>query len=1484
MGSTSNRPCAVVNDCCPSLVKRCWDDIVRTSRSRELHALNGNTSSTLSTLWMASFNSDGLFRPGRWNTLLSYEYDILCLQETHLTAAKQQVLSTTSSSLHCLWGAPVTENSRCGVGIVVNSSKFAMVTPIRWANNHPCHGFWQSGRLQAVMLHFHDASAMVLYNVYGPAGARESAAPKRALRQLLNEVTADAATRALPAMLVGDFNAELEATPFMQTLVETYWLDIACLTEGPPRATCHKGSGSRIDHAWCSGVCYPMVLHFDLQSNPFTENGHDIIEIGLRNSFRAVSRFSPRSSCAFDHLQVPESQVPCHMPQDFFQALAHSDVDAAASVWSRVAERVLINIHNQQDGSLIRIGQPRGKVQFDNTRQLPHVAHQHADSLQLRRFGQAYRRAAEITKAAIGTRAARTWNNMKRIIPECPDPWQHELRGLLQRSPSHNNAHEVMKLIGRVMQHLENQQRSHRLKIWKQQMRGSASKSSSWRKKQQALAENPYLRDHRHYSSIIMKVDGKYTIDPSRQLQAVVSAWDEVFGKHRRNPPGTWTFLQHYGPFLSSRRCDLPPLTQGDLLRTVQTLKASAAGLDGWRPQDLRLLGRACPGLYVHLAELMNVCEGSSTWPSSWTVGYVAMLPKNLNLQGQVENAMDMRPITVLSALYRCWSRTRCRQMKPWLLSILPNEVCALRSGQGADDMAVDVSYLLEQAEMADEWSGGLSYDFAKCYDHIVPAMAIDVLLYRGASVNVVQGLRGFYKAHSKHFKLSRACSRAYKPCNGLIQGDPLSNFLLASMIAAWVERLSSGQFGQARVRLKPRVYVDDISATVISNDLQQLQACMRNTHDSVQHFAELTGGLLNHGKCFTYGVSEIANTVQQIRHHKETFRLVGGSITCGESTSWTPLIQKRVDGWIASATACGQLPLGWKARSHAQQQLMSKLTWGQGTHTLHIPTSRLSTMRATMARALLRVRYYSVTPMALFTLVAIPTLEPLFAIQFASLRVIQRFCAQEEQRQYLINNLESAPCQQKGPLARARQLWADPIYKEAVQFILRASTRDRSWEHALRDKWREHHWEKIARLRGSFEGIQRADRKLATAFLDELHTQSDGFQQLLDRGSPGPHLQQDPRPRSKILLYLLTGGLLCPSRDGRHRHNNVVQCSVCGVPDEVQHIHWHCEKYSSLRAPIRHLLQRISRSPMCFQYATIPTVNMRFTAAEVKLIQRVLVDIWQQHVREWYDADVDNWNPPDDPAAGNGERNGSRHGEAPADQPSTSGPSAATASDPAPADREQRGHLIRFHGTGAFCVKCGLQTSRLEHVRLKITRNKCPYENLPRDSWMETPGKIHSKARLDEQEKNLNEKYNTPGHRLVWNRKTGKDPQQKSTFGWLWCRTCGRSFAWRYRTNNLPKTRCQPLQFPPTAPSWVQEIDAANRDGGQDQDNVSQDTSSNNRSQRPRFRLRSKTNAASSTSMPVHVSQASSSSTSMPVSGTLHNQTSCQFPRKGIG
>ena len=96
-------------------VQRDWAMVLCAKRSHELHALHGNTFT--STCWLGSFDTDGLTKAGRWTTLLSYEHDILCLQETHVSASKQQVL-TSSTSLHCLWGAPISGNSRCGVGIV----------------------------------------------------------------------------------------------------------------------------------------------------------------------------------------------------------------------------------------------------------------------------------------------------------------------------------------------------------------------------------------------------------------------------------------------------------------------------------------------------------------------------------------------------------------------------------------------------------------------------------------------------------------------------------------------------------------------------------------------------------------------------------------------------------------------------------------------------------------------------------------------------------------------------------------------------------------------------------------------------------------------------------------------------------------------------------------------------------------------------------------------------------------------------------------------------------------------------------------------------------------------------------------------------------------------------------------------------------------------------------------------------------------------
>ena len=226
---------------------------------------------------------------------------------------------------------------------------------------NPCHSFWATGRLQAALFYLYDNSAFVLYNMYGPAGARESSSPKRTLRQVLQRISEDAVSRALPAILVGDFNAESEANTYMQSLLAaSTWHDVADLSSGPKLHTCHKGSGSRIDHIWCSNSARSLCSSFSLQGNPFSDKGHSFLEASLRCPTQTSSRFSPRKPCAFGHLVAPKE--PFTMPMEFHAALRSKDVDIAASIWSRVAEQTLLHLRAQQDG--LRFGTAIQRVSY----------------------------------------------------------------------------------------------------------------------------------------------------------------------------------------------------------------------------------------------------------------------------------------------------------------------------------------------------------------------------------------------------------------------------------------------------------------------------------------------------------------------------------------------------------------------------------------------------------------------------------------------------------------------------------------------------------------------------------------------------------------------------------------------------------------------------------------------------------------------------------------------------------------------------------------------------------------------------------------------------------------------------------------------------------------------------------------------------------------------------------------------------------------
>ena len=143
----------------------------------------------------------------------------------------------------------------------------------------------------------------------------------------------------------------------------------------------------------------------------------------------------------------------------------------------------------------------------------------------------------------------------------------------------------------------------------------------------------------------------------------------------------------------------------------------------------------------------------------------------------------------------------------------------------------------------------------------------------------------------------------------------------------------------------------------------------------------------------------------------------------------------------------------------------------------------------------------------------------------------------------------------------------------------------------------------------------------------------------------------------------------------------------------------------------------------------------------------------------------------------------------------------------------ERKGHLLQPipDGTGMFCVKCGICTTYLKHVRSKILKHACRFSQLPSTQWLTKPGMQQANSRLDEEERKLKEEINKPGHDLIWNRKAGRDESKPDTYGWIYCFKCCRTWPWCKRHANIPRSICRETASSQSIPQWVLDMNSPN-------------------------------------------------------------------------
>ena len=916
---------------------------------------SGDSDSTSKTCNILVANTNGLSVEGRWEQILSRCTGITILSETHCTKAMQKSLPYTANDYKILWGAPVHKGSRSGVAFLFKRSKIWEARLIPFLHQ-PCQKYFEEGRLVVCQVFFKKGErSIIIYGLYGHAGARWEADRKKLLEDMLQDISHDVTMRgSVPVVIAGDYNVQIHESRLLEKYLQSQQYFDACQWGTPAdkvKNTSHTKNGSRIDLLLANPLCARLILDYKIRPGVLPDDHSEVhVEFNLPISHQV--RYVPvqpnlHSPVPYDSLpkgyQPP--QVNCVSAVQPF--LRSNKIDEAFHTWCSLAETCLHKIPRNSSGQVsYDTGLGRGHVRFQKQCVFPKQHEASSLNVHCRIVAAAIGRTQELMRPAVfGEQSHRTWKNIQKAMPSLPKSHVHSIKPLFSNGLHREVLPQILSILNQSLKELQTADRHERINSWKKRMKASEKYSYKWLK-----------QDANRPDTTMCLSDGTFTANTATQLEAIELAWLPIFQKFANQVPDEQTFNEHFVPFMKTAPMKLSKLSGPLIIQTLQKVKPSAASLDGWKPESLVALSKWFPEIFDALAMILEWIEVHAQWPQDICKAYTSLIPKN-----DMSNAPapeEHRPISVLSAIYRLWARIRFNDGLEWQELWTPSESWGCRKGKGAELLSLQTALHLEQIRLSkDSKSGGVSYDFKKCFDIIPYQLLFKALEARGAHPQIMAPLKALYSNLQRVFRLRGACSAYWQASNGLLQGCPLSMLGLNALVGVILEVSSV-----SCPRLIARSYADDISATIVDESPEVILHNLSKFHRIVKSFEEIKFGEISAKKCFTFGHPSLKEgKIDPAYEHRAAFRLVGGSFkTEGAPATEAVLEQGRFGKWSDTVLKMRHCPLPWKDKAKMLLASKGQATFGQGTHIFSIPGPDLVKIRSNIMRAMFNTDFYS--------------------------------------------------------------------------------------------------------------------------------------------------------------------------------------------------------------------------------------------------------------------------------------------------------------------------------------------------------------------------------------------------------------------------------------------------------------------------------------------------------------------------------------------
>ena len=197
------------------------------------------------------------------------------------------------------------------------------------------------------------------------------------------------------------------------------------------------------------------------------------------------------------------------------------------------------------------------------------------------------------------------------------------------------------------------------------------------------------LKGKRAKIPITVKYEGRIYKDYPTMLSIVHHAWSEYFQQKHDDNIDDWAdkYLKKVKPV----HCPLPRLHAEDLQAILSSANAHAtAGPDNWYTSDIKQLPERA---LQQLACIFNRCETQGYFPTSMLRSWTCMIPKSMEAQAPT----SLRPIAVLSALYRLYASARQASLSGWFSEVCPEEILSYLPKRSTAQAAIKISMQVEE-------------------------------------------------------------------------------------------------------------------------------------------------------------------------------------------------------------------------------------------------------------------------------------------------------------------------------------------------------------------------------------------------------------------------------------------------------------------------------------------------------------------------------------------------------------------------------------------------------------------------------------------------------------------------------------------------------------------------------------------------------------------------------------------------------------------